>query len=99
MKESAGHERGLRSLFGDNGPDFSGIHLFRLRQDNRAVLSGKEYARDGVVGKEGVDFTARIGEKFHIVLMFPEVGRYLIFGFVTGDQEHADGRIVLINII
>lgn len=73
--------------------------LFRLRQDNRTVLAGKEYAGYGVVGKEGVDVQVRIGEKLHIVLMFPEIGRYLLFGFSTCDQEHTDGGIVFVCMI
>ena len=47
--------------------------LFRLRQDNRTVLAGKELRGVCVVGKEGVDVQVRIGEKLHIVLMFPEI--------------------------
>ena len=68
-------------------------------QDDRTAFVGKEYAGDGAVGKEGVDVPVRIGEKLHIVLMFPEVGRYLLFGFAAGDQEYADGRVIFIRII
>ena len=51
------------------------------------------------VGKEGVDVQVRIGEKLHIVLMFPEIGRYLLFGFSTCDQKHTDGGIVFVCMI
>ena len=83
----------------DGSLDLFRIHLFRLRQDKRAVLPGKEYAGDGVVGKEGIGFPVRVGEKLHVVLLFPEIGRHLLLCFAAGDQEHTDGGIVFIYII